>query len=81
MSPAEPFTVKSTFTHCLMGPDLCFTPLVPVPSPREGCDLVKDKESHQLADGHVGYEGVSLYLEHGWPPWKHQRGKSGLKRE
>ena len=81
MSPGECFIVKSTLTHPLMGPDPCFTPPAPMLSPTVRCGMVKDKEKHQLADGHIGYEGVSLYLEHGWPPWKHQRGKSGLKRE
>lgn len=30
---------------------------------------------------HVAWEEVSPYLVHGWPPWKCQGGKSGLKRE
>lgn len=81
VSPGESFIMNSTLTHPLMGPDPCFTPPAPMLSPRVGCDMVKDKGRYQLADGHVGYEGVSRYLEHSWPPQKHQRGKSGLKRE
>lgn len=46
-----------------------------------GCDIVKDKERHQLADVHGRHEGVSPNLEYDWPPKEHQKGKSGLKRE
>jgi len=51
-----------------MGPDPCFTPLAPMMSPTVWCSMFKDKEKHQLTDGHVGCEGVNLFLEHGWPP-------------
>jgi len=44
--------------------------------------MFKDKEKHQLTDGHVGCEGVNLFLEHGWlASLEASKRKSGLKRE